>query len=84
MEHILQGAITSQMKHVTGKSQHGFTKGKSCLTDMITLYDEIVWSMWAEWCTFVTWISPRLLIWLPKALSWGSQCVKDLDEWSLW
>lgn len=41
MEHILLGAITNQMKsHVTGKSQHGFSKGKSCLTDMITLYDK--------------------------------------------
>jgi len=27
-------AITRQMKHMTGKSQHGFTKGKSCLTNL--------------------------------------------------
>ncbi|RMC00645.1 hypothetical protein DUI87_23262 [Hirundo rustica rustica] len=34
-EEIIMGAITSQMKHVIGKSQHGFTKGKSYLTNLI-------------------------------------------------
>lgn len=28
-------------KKVIGSSQHGFNKGKSCLTDLIT-YDEII------------------------------------------
>ncbi|KAK4806645.1 hypothetical protein QYF61_021241 [Mycteria americana] len=40
IERILLGAITSQMKHVIGKSQHGFTKGKSCLTHLIAFYDK--------------------------------------------
>lgn len=40
MEHILLGAITSQMKHEIGKSQHGFSKGNSCLRDLIALYDK--------------------------------------------
>ncbi|GAB0179359.1 mitochondrial enolase superfamily member 1 [Grus japonensis] len=31
-ERILLEIITGQMKQVIGKSQHGFTKGKSCLT----------------------------------------------------
>ena len=41
MERILLGAITRQMKHVTGKSQHGFTKGKLCLTNLITFYNKV-------------------------------------------
>ena len=45
MERILLGTITSQMKHVIGKSQHGFTKGKSCLTNLITFYDKVTCSV---------------------------------------
>ena len=41
MERILLGAITSQMKHVTGKSQHGFAKGRSCLTNLVAFYDKV-------------------------------------------
>ncbi|GAB0209556.1 mitochondrial enolase superfamily member 1 [Grus japonensis] len=44
MERILLGAITSQMKHVTGKSQHEF-KGKSCLTNLITFYNKVTCSV---------------------------------------
>lgn len=35
-EQILLRAITSQIKHMIGKSQQGFTKGKSCLRNLIT------------------------------------------------
>ncbi|KAK4825175.1 hypothetical protein QYF61_024655 [Mycteria americana] len=41
MEQILLRAITSQLKHVNGKSQHRFTKGKSCLTNLIAFYDTV-------------------------------------------
>lgn len=34
-ERILLGTITSQVKDMTGKSQHGFTKGELCLTKLL-------------------------------------------------
>ncbi|GAB0190821.1 mitochondrial enolase superfamily member 1 [Grus japonensis] len=45
MERIPLRAITSQMKHVIGKSQHGFTKGKLCLTNPIAFYDKVIFSV---------------------------------------
>lgn len=44
MEQILLEALTSQMKHETGKSQHGFTECKSCLTNPITFYNQLTCS----------------------------------------
>ncbi|GAB0181361.1 mitochondrial enolase superfamily member 1 [Grus japonensis] len=41
MEQILLGAITSQMKHVIGKSKRGFTKDKLCLTSLIAFYNKV-------------------------------------------
>ncbi|KAJ7397827.1 Protein LYRIC [Pitangus sulphuratus] len=41
VECILLGAIRSHMKHGIGKSQHRFIKGKSCLTNLMTLCDKV-------------------------------------------
>ncbi|PKU47313.1 rna-directed dna polymerase from mobile element jockey- hypothetical protein [Limosa lapponica baueri] len=38
---ILLGAITSQMKHMIGKSWYGSTKDKLCLINLITLYNKV-------------------------------------------
>ncbi|KAK4827027.1 hypothetical protein QYF61_013161 [Mycteria americana] len=40
VERILLGAVPSQMKHVIGKSQHGFTEGRLCLTNLIAFYNK--------------------------------------------
>ncbi|GAB0177390.1 mitochondrial enolase superfamily member 1 [Grus japonensis] len=43
MEQLILVTISRHMKDkkVTGSSQHGFTKGKSYLTDLINFYDEM-------------------------------------------
>ena len=43
MEQIISGAIMDQLKVNEGftPSQHGFTNGRSCLTNLISVYDKV-------------------------------------------
>lgn len=43
-EHVLSGHISRHVrkKKVTGNSQHGFTKGESCLTHLIAFHDKLI------------------------------------------
>ncbi|KAK4807096.1 hypothetical protein QYF61_018437 [Mycteria americana] len=43
MEKIILGVIEKHLKDnaVIGQSQHGFTRGKSCLTNLISFYDKV-------------------------------------------
>ncbi|GAB0179931.1 mitochondrial enolase superfamily member 1 [Grus japonensis] len=43
MEQIILSAITPHIQdnQVTGPSQHGFMKGRSCFTNLISFYDEV-------------------------------------------
>ncbi|GAB0178642.1 mitochondrial enolase superfamily member 1 [Grus japonensis] len=84
MERILLGGITSQMKHVTGKRQHGFTKGKSCLTNLVAFYDKVTCSadvrravniVLLDFSKGFSMVSHSLL--LGKLMCYG------LDKWSM-
>ncbi|CAM4611314.1 unnamed protein product [Lepidochelys kempii] len=47
MEHVLKESILKHLdeRKVIKNSQHGFTKGKSCLTNLIAFYDEVTGSV---------------------------------------
>ncbi|CAM4648012.1 unnamed protein product [Lepidochelys olivacea] len=47
MEQVLKESILKHLEErkVIRNSQHGFTKGKSCLANLITFYDEITGSV---------------------------------------
>jgi len=42
---FLLETIASQMEQLIGKSQHGFTKGKSCMTNVITFNNKVTLSV---------------------------------------
>ena len=85
MERILLGAMASQTKHVIAKSQHGFTMGQSCLTNLIAFYDKVTCLVvvgraadiaYLDFSKAFDTVSHGLL--LEKLISYS------LDKWSVW
>jgi len=71
MEQLILEAIIKQVeeKKVIRSSQHGFTKGKSCLTNLIVFYDDMTGWVDGEPWVLSTSTSARLLTQSPMISS---------------
>jgi len=73
MEQLIQCIMSKQVeeKKVIRSSQHGFTKGKSCLTNLIAFCDGMTGRGWEQWM-LSTSTSARLLTQSPIISSLGN------------
>ncbi|CAM5165392.1 unnamed protein product [Natator depressus] len=86
MEQVLKESILKHLEErkVIRNSQHGFTKGKSCLTNLIAFYDEITGSVdgGKQWtCCSLT--LAKLLTRSPTVFLPARIKKYGLDEWTI-
>ena len=90
MEQIILSAITQHVENNQGikPSQHGFRKGRSCLTNLISFYDKVthlvdegkaVDVVYLEFSKAIDTVSHSIL--LEKLAAHGLDRCKELAEW---
>ncbi|GAB0204081.1 mitochondrial enolase superfamily member 1 [Grus japonensis] len=72
------------MKHVTGKSQHGFTTGKLCLTNLITFYNKVTCSVDVGQAVDIVYLDfSKAFSTIPHSLLLEKLMCYGLDKWSV-
>ncbi|CAM5075615.1 unnamed protein product [Natator depressus] len=86
MEQVLKESILKHLEErkVIRNSQHGFTKGKSCLTNLIAFYDEITGSVDEGKAVDVLFLDFRKVFDMVSQRILASKLKKyGLDEWTI-
>ena len=78
MEQIISGIIMNQLKVNQGikPSQHGFTNGRACLTNLISFYDKVTRSVDEGQAVDVVYLD------FSKAFDTVSHSTKSCGQWS--
>ncbi|CAM5103781.1 unnamed protein product [Natator depressus] len=81
MEQVLKDSILKHLheRKVIRNSQHGFTKGRSCLTNLIAFYDEITGSV-DEGKAFDT-VSHSILVSKLKKYGLDERTIRWVESW---